>query len=217
MLSPKRILIVDDHAIVRRGLAQLLNEESDLEVCAESESARETFAALKTQEPDLAIVDLSLRDESGLELIENLRAQKPGLPVLVLSMHDETFYAQRAIRAGARGYIMKEEAPNKIVEGIRKVLSGQVYVSNQVAEHMLGQFVGQKKTSPESPVERLSNRELQILQLIGKGMATRDIAHQLHLSVKTIDNHREHIKSKLSLKNANELVQFAVRWMLDQG
>ncbi len=210
-----RILIVDDHAIVRRGLAQLLNGEHDLEVCAEAGTAPEAIRVAATAHPDLAIVDVSLRDESGLELIRDFRAQYPDMPVLVLSMHDERYYAQRALRTGAMGYIMKEEAPDTIIEAIRRVLSGRVYVSAHIADSMLAQLAGRKNDVSESPVTQLSNRELQVLQLIGKGLGTREVASRLNLSVKTVDNHRDRIKAKLGLKNANALVQFAIRWTLE--
>lgn len=209
-------MIVDDHAIVRRGMAELLNDESDLEVCGEAESVLEAKRAIDKTKPDLVIVDLSLRNESGIELIKDLKIQFPHLPILVLSMHDESYYAQRTIRAGAMGYIMKEEAPDAIIDAVRHVLAGKVYVSPDVAGAMLGQMVGKKTAVEHSPIDRLSDRELQVLQLIGKGMGTREIATNLHLSIKTIENHRERLKSKLALGSATELVRFAVQWSIEE-
>jgi DNA-binding NarL/FixJ family response regulator len=173
----------------------------------------EALQAIAAEQPDIAIVDLSLHDTSGLELIKDLKANGPQTPVLVLSMYDETLYAERALRAGARGYIMKEEATERVMTAIRKVLSGEVYLSEKMSARLVSKFVDGPASADSSPVERLSDRELQVFELIGRGSGTRQIAETLHLSVKTIETHREHIKAKLRLANNSELVQHAIQWM----
>jgi DNA-binding NarL/FixJ family response regulator len=213
--SPAQIVIVDDHPIVRHGLAQLINDETGLNVCGSAATAAEALGLLGETEPDLAIVDLSLGDESGLDLVKTLHAQHPDLPVLVLSMHDEAYYADRVLRAGAMGYIMKQEAAEQMISAIHQVLSGKVYLSESMAASMLTRFVGRKVVRGGTPVDHLTDRELQVLGLIGKGLGTRQIAEKLHLSVKTIENHREHIKAKLKLRTSAELVRYAVRWELE--
>jgi DNA-binding NarL/FixJ family response regulator len=209
----KRILLVDDHPILRRGIAQLLQQEPDLVVCGEAESAHEALKAAEQTQPDLALVDISLKDSSGIELIKDMKIRWPNMPVLVPSMHDETFYAERVLRAGARGYVTKSEASAKVVEGIRTVLSGEIYVSEKVASKVIGQIVGGKRQAPEGfLVDRLSDREFEVFEQVGQGLQTRDIAERMHLSVKTIEAHRENIKKKLNLTNATELLQHAIRW-----
>ena len=208
-----RVLIVDDHPIVRQGLVQLIDRQNDLLVGAEAEDASGAMAHLRRQPFDIAIVDLSLPGVSGIELIKQVQAEKPDLPVLVLSMHDEQFYAERALRAGARGYIMKQEAIERVVEAVRKVLRGEIYVSQQVADKLLHKLVSGEGTPIGSPVERLSDRELEVFQLLGQGFGTRQVAEMLHLSVKTIESYRANIKDKLQLRNASELVQHAVQWV----
>src|SRR5262249_28578017 len=163
-------------------------------------SAREALEALEKGAPDVAIVDISLDDRSGIELIKDLRARDPNLPILALSMHDETLYAERALRAGAKGYIMKQEATEKVMTAIRKVLTGQIYVSERMASRLLGQFVNTRPGDEESPLGRLSDRELEIFTMIGRGLGTREIANKLYLSIKTVEAHREHMKEKLKLK-----------------
>lgn len=207
------ILLVDDHAVVRFGIAQLINRQPDMTICGEEEDASKALNAITTLKPDLVIADISLKDSSGLELMRNIQAQYPGLPVLVVSVHDESIYAEMAFRAGAAGYLMKEEALEKILTAVRKVLSGAVYVSEALQDKMIQQQVRGQPTGNVSPVKTLSDRELEVLQLIGQWKGTRQIAAELHLSIKTIEYYREQIKKKLSLKNAAELTQFATSWV----
>jgi DNA-binding NarL/FixJ family response regulator len=211
------VLIVDDHPIVRHGLARLIEDEPDLEVAGSAETAREAKAALRTTRPDVILLDITLGDDSGLSLLKELRSQHPQIPILVLSMHEETHYADRVLRAGAMGYIMKQEPPERVMAAIRQVLSGKVYLSEAMASSVLTRLVGKKEGEASSPVDVLTDRELQVLQLIGRGMSTRQVAKTLHLSVKTVENHREHIKSKLNLQSGSELVHFAVRWHIEGG
>ena len=208
-----RLLIVDDHPIVRQGLVELLGSNETVSVTGEAASATEAIELLRKRTFDLAVVDLSLRGVSGLELIKQIQVEVPDMPVLVLSMHDELFYAERALRAGARGYIMKQEALDRIDEAIRKVLSGEVYVSDSVSARMLHRFVGSSGAHAENQVESLSDRELEVFQLLGQGYGTRQISEMLNLSPKTVESYRANIKTKLQLKNASELVQTAVHWV----
>jgi DNA-binding NarL/FixJ family response regulator len=208
------ILIVDDHPIVRQGLAQLINEEPDLHVCGQAEDAVEAIQAIDKLQPDLVIVDLSLKDTiSGLELIKDIKVRYASLPVLTLSMHDETVYAERALRAGARGYIMKHEATDRVVAAIRRVLAGQIYVSEDLAANMVGKLVTGPGDKSKLSVERLSDRELEVFRLIGIGYGTREMAERLHLSQKTIETYRAHIKDKLNLLDTNELLRTAIQWV----
>jgi len=206
-----RVLIVDDHPIVRQGLAQLIDQERDLHVCGQAEDAHEAMQAIRTLKPDMVIVDISLKDTSGMELIKDLKVQRADLPILTLSMHDESVYAERSLRAGARGYIMKQEATEKVITAIRRVLAGEVYVSDTVATRMVSKLA--TGTVSASPLESLSDRELEVFRLIGEGNATRQIAEKLHLSVKTIETYRAHIKEKLGFKDANELFRAAIEWV----
>ena len=211
--NPTRVLIVDDHPLLRQGIAQLINHEKDMVVCGEAESAQKALDAMATTKFDVAIIDISLGASNGIELLKNIKIQHPKLLVLILSMHDESVYAQRALRAGAAGYIMKQEATERVLLAIRKVLSGEVYLSEKLGVRMLNQLVGGRSTAlVGSPIEELSDRELEVFGLIGQGMGTRPIAEKLHLSVKTIESHRAHIKEKLRLKNATELVHHAIQW-----
>jgi DNA-binding NarL/FixJ family response regulator len=207
------ILIVDDHPIVRQGLAELINHEEDLAVCGQAEDAHQAMKAVKELKPDMAVVDISLKETSGMELIKDLKAQYPNIPVLALSMHDESLYAERALRAGARGYIMKAEATEKVILAIRKVLSGEIYISDTMASKMMRKFIDGSKDINVSPVESLSDRELEVFQLIGKGYGTRQISERLFLSIKTIETYRAHIKEKLGLSDAAELLQYAIQWV----
>jgi DNA-binding NarL/FixJ family response regulator len=206
------ILIVDDHPIVRQGLAELINHEEDLAVCGQAEDAHQAIKAVKELKPDMAIVDISLKETSGMELIKDVKAQFPNLPTLALSMHDESLYAERALRAGARGYIMKAEATEKVILAIRTILSGEIYISEKMASKMMQKLVGGNTEISASPVERLSDRELEVFQLIGKGFGTRQISERLCLSIKTIETYRAHIKEKLGLADAAELLQHAIQW-----
>jgi DNA-binding NarL/FixJ family response regulator len=208
-----RIFIVDDHPIVRRGLIQLINQEADLVVCGEAEEARKALQLLKASKPDLVLVDISLQGVDGIELIKLIRVRYENLPVLVISMHDESLFAERALRAGARGYIMKQEAIEKMKEAIRRVLRGDLYVSQRIGTKMLEKFIDGKAEKNESPMEILSDRELEVFQLIGRGFGTRQIAEELHVSVKTVESYRAHIKEKLKLENGTALLKHAIQWM----
>lgn len=211
--SRKRVLLVDDHAVVRYGIAQLINQQSDLVVCGEEEDAANALSAIAKLKPDLVIADISLKESSGLDLMRNIKAQYSGLPVLVVSAHDESVYAEIAFRAGALGYLMKAEALEKVVTAIRRVLSGNVYVSDALASRMLQRQVRGQTDIEQSPVKGLSDRELEVFQLIGKWKKTKQIAQELHLSIKTIEYYREQIKQKLGLKSAVELTQHATSWV----
>ena len=208
----QRILIVDDHPMMRQGLAQLINSEPDLTVSCEADTARQALEAIGQSKPDLALVDISLPDKSGLELIKDLHALHPELRVLVVSMHDESLYAERVLRAGGRGYVMKQEGGRKLMEAIRHVLLGQIYVSEKMSARILEIFSGGRRDGTGSPVGRLTDREFEVFHLIGQGKGTREIAEHLKLSVKTVEVHRARIKEKLGIKSATDLVRFAVRW-----
>jgi DNA-binding NarL/FixJ family response regulator len=209
----KRVLLVDDHAVVRYGIAQLINQQSDLVVCGEEEDAAKALSAIDRLKPDIVIADISLKDSSGLELMRNIKAQYAGMPVLVVSAHDESVYAEIAFRAGALGYLMKGDALEKVLTALRRVLSGNIYVSDALAARMLQQQVRGAADPGESPVDGLSDRELEVFQLIGQWKKTKEIAQALHLSIKTIEYYREQIKQKLNLKNAAELTQHATAWV----
>lgn len=213
----KRILLVDDHPIMRHGLAQLIRMEQDLDVCGSVGSAAQGLAAVDEQRPDLVVLDLTLPDKHGLEFIKDMQAMHPGVLLLVLSMHDEFLYAERALRAGARGYVMKEMAADTLIVALRRVLGGGIYLSDRVSGHLLELLTGQRKTEKPGSLERLTDRELEVLQLIGRGMRTRRIADQLHVSVRTVDAHRAHIKDKLQLADGPSLVRYAVRWVESQN
>jgi DNA-binding NarL/FixJ family response regulator len=208
----KTVFVVDDHPIVRQGLALLINRESDLAVCGEAEEMHSALRAIQTVKPDILIVDISLNGPDGLELLKNIRITSPSLPVLILSMHDESIYAERALRAGANGYIMKQEATEKVLVALRRILSGEIYVSDRIANSMLRHYVRGVSASEHSSISDLTDRELEVFRLIGEGHGTRQIADALHLSVKTVESYQAHIKEKLSLRSARELVQHAVQW-----
>ena len=208
----KRIMIVDDHPIVRQGVRHILEQEPDLRICAEAESATDALHALQEHKPDLAIVDISLKGTDGLELTKWIRAQNDQIPVLIMSMHDESLYAERVLRAGAYGYVMKAEVADRIVEAVRKVLKGEIYLSDKVGQSILHEVSGRTTGVDQSPIRELSDRELEVFRLIGQGHGTRDIANMLHLSVKTIETYRSHIKDKLGLANATQLVRYAAQW-----
>jgi DNA-binding NarL/FixJ family response regulator len=211
----KRVLLVDDHPIVRQGLAQMIDQEADLQVCGQAQGAVEAMEAIGREAPDVAVVDLSLPDGNGIDLVKQIRERWPGLAVLVLSMHDESLHAERALRAGAKGYIMKQEATETVLTAIRRVLHGDTYVSERMAERMLAKLVQGKAASPGgSPLERLSDREFQIFEMIGRGEVPREIAKQLGLSVKTVEAHRERIKEKLDLKSGAELIRLAMSYSI---
>jgi len=213
----QRILIVDDHPMMRQGLAQLINNEPDLQVAYEADTAGQALDLVAAHRPDLVLADISLPDKNGLELIKDIRAVGPDTVILMVSMHDETLYAERVLRAGARGYIMKQEGGKKLMAAIRQVLSGQIYVSEKMSAKILEIFSGRRRESSNSPVELLSDREFEVFQLIGEGKGTREIADHLHLSVKTVEVHRAKIKQKLNLTTATDLVRCAVRWAENQS
>ena len=215
--NPTRILIVDDHPLMRQGVSQLINHEKDLLVCGEADEANKALDAIANSKCDIAIIDISLKGSSGIELLKNIKVRYPKLPVLILSMHDESVYAQRALRAGAAGYIMKQEGTEKVIVAIRKVLNGEVYLSDKLGAKMLNQLVGGRGALTGAPIDELSDRELEVFGLIGQGHGTRPIAEKLHLSVKTIESHRAHIKEKLNLKNATELVHHAIQWVQSES
>jgi len=210
-----RILLVDDHPIVRQGLALLIDRESDLSVCGEADGAYSAFHCITTLRPDLVVLDISLSGPDGLEILKEIRLKTSSLPVLILSMHDESIYAERAIRAGANGYIMKQEATEKVLVAIRRILLGEVYLSDRLTSTMLQQYVRGNAPVKKSPLVNLSDRELEVFRLIGEGRGTRQIADELHLSVKTIESYQAHIKEKLALRNARELVQHAIEWTVN--
>ena len=207
-----KILLVDDHPLVREGLANLIHQQPDFEVCGEAGNEPEALELVSTVQPAVAIVDITLENGSGLELVKSIKALHPAVKMLVLSMHDESLYAERALRAGARGYIMKREAAKKIIQGIRSVLAGQLYVSDRIMAAMSEKFVAGGAAAGASPVEQLSNRELEVFQLLGLGHNTRQIADHLHVGFKTVQAYCARIKEKLQLANANELLREAVRW-----
>jgi DNA-binding NarL/FixJ family response regulator len=207
-----RVLLVDDHPIVRQGLGLLIDREADLSVCGEADGAHAAFQAIETLRPDIVVLDISLSGPDGLDVLKEIRSKTASLPVLILSMHDEAIYAERAMRAGANGYIMKQEATEKVLVAIRRILQGEVYLSDQLTNNMLQQYVRGGPTTKGSPLLNLTDRELEVFRLIGEGHGTRQIADQLHLSVKTIESYQAHIKEKLALRNARELVQHAIEW-----
>jgi len=214
--AQKKILIVDDHPMMREGLSGVINHESDMTVCGVSENAHQAMDAVQRLAPDLALVDITLPGKSGLELVKDLKALHPRLVILAISMHDESLYAERMLRAGANGYITKHEPPEELVKAIRQVLNNRVYVSNEVSEKLLRRFSRQPARA-EWPTEVLTDREFEIFQMIGQGKSTREIAAQLNLSPKTVDVHRGNIKQKLELKDATALIRHAVRWVETQG
>lgn len=215
--SKTRIFIVDDHPVVRYGLARFIDQQSDLVVCGEAGDAKEALDAICATKPDLAIIALSLRGIDDMELIKGLKERREKLPLLVFSMHDEFLFAERAIRAGARGYIMKHEPLDHILAAIHRVLNGEIYMSERMVAKILQQISEQRSAAiVRSPLETLSDRELQIFKLIGKGHSPRDIAKELYVSVKTVESHYAHIKEKLGLKNTTELMHHAIKWV-DSG
>jgi len=212
-----RIMIVEDHPVFRMGLRELINQESDLVVCGEAEDASTASEEIRKLEPDMVIVDISLRGRDGIELIRDVRGDNRDLPILVLSMHDESRFAERSLLAGAKGYIMKRETSSSVVEAIRRVLNGQIYLSERIKGEILSRFVGGAHTYNKSPVDRLTDRELEVYRLIGRGLSTNEIAGKLSLSAKTIGTYRERIKEKLNLKHAHELIRHAMLWVENEG
>jgi DNA-binding NarL/FixJ family response regulator len=216
-LPPQRkVFIVDDHPVFRGGLVRIVSQVPGLFVCGEAENASQAFDAITKLAPDLVLMDISLPGKSGLELLQDVHALNPELPVLVISMHDELIYAERVLRAGGRGYIMKQEGPDKMVDAINRVLSGQVYASERTACTILDALSRPRSAASTSVLGKLTDRELEILRLIGQGKDTHQIGADLHISLKTVDTHRAHLKEKLSLKSATELIHYAVRWVGEQ-
>jgi DNA-binding NarL/FixJ family response regulator len=211
-----RILLVDDHPIVRQGLALMLAAEQDLEVCGQAKDVPDALGMIAQTAPDLIVADLSLLGLSGLDLIKDLKANHNAVPVLILSMHDETVQAERSLRAGARGFVMKQEATGTIITAIRQVLAGHIYLSDRMSSKLLGKLAGGVANGTASPIERLSDREFQVFTLIGQGIGPRAIAEKLGLSVKTVEAHRENIKAKLGLGSGNELIRYAMQYLMDQ-
>ncbi|MDY7028902.1 MAG: response regulator transcription factor [Spirochaetota bacterium] len=211
----KRIIIIDDHPIVRKGFAQLINREKDLRVVGEAEDQQSARETIEKTSPDLALVDLTLKESDGLELIKDITVLYPKVKTLVISLHDERVYAERALRAGAKGYIMKSEATENVMTAIRQVLKGSIYLSSDMQERILQQYAD-KGAEERSMVDILSDREFEVFQLIGEGLDTRSIAGRLTLSVKTIETYKAHIKNKLNLQSSTELIQRAVEWNLLQ-
>lgn len=211
VVQKKKVFIVDDHCVLREGLTHLINSEDDLRICGEAANVSDALQAIAGCKPEIVIVDISLGDGSGIRLIENLTYSYPGLPVMVLSMHDETTYAERCLAAGARGYIMKQESSKKLLFAIRKVLHGEIYVSDKLNVKLLHKLVKNKFEDVDYPTKLLSNRELEVYQFIGKGMKKHEIAERLNLSVKTVETYIEHIKIKLQLKDTHDVLMHAVK------
>ena len=212
-----RVLIVDDHPFMRAGLSQLIERQPDFGVCGEAGTPAEAMAAAAKTKPDLILTDLTMPGRSGLEFVKDLLAVKPKTVVLVVSMHDEAVYAERALRAGARGYIMKEAGGEALLGAIRQLLRGEIYVSPRMSARILENLSGRRPRGSSSPIEKLTDREFEVFRLIGQGKSTRDIAEQLHLSSKTVDVHRSHIREKLELQNSTALIRHAVRWVETQA
>src|SRR5690348_17003723 len=215
--SARRLLIVDDHPMMREGLAQLIEHEPDLCAAHQADNAAQALQMIAADLPDLMLLDISLPDKNGLEVIKDVHALYPTLPILVVSMHDETLYAERVLRAGGRGYVMKQEGGKKLMQAIRQVLSGQIFVSEKMSAKILEIFSGRRDETSSSPVENLTDREFEVFQLIGKGLGTKEIAEHLHVSAKTVEVHRMNIKAKLKLQTAAELIRYAVRWIESEG
>jgi DNA-binding NarL/FixJ family response regulator len=213
----KRIVIVDDHPLFRKGLQDMIHSDGTFAICGEAGNAQEAMEVIRKLHPDMAIVDLSLPGTNGIELIKNIRAEFQKLPILVLSMHDESLYALRALRAGAEGYVMKHEAMANVIHAIREVFDGRPYLSPAMAAQVITKFAHRQPEGEVDAVERLSDRELEVLELIGKGKDVRQIAKLLHLSPKTVETHRAHIKDKLDLKNSREVARFALQWLSARG
>lgn len=217
-LSAKhQILLVDDHPMTREGLAAIINRQTDLQVCCEASNPAEAISHLAKCHPDLMVTDMTMPGRSGIEFVKDVHAMQPGLAILVLSMHDEVLYAERALRAGARGYLMKDAGSAKVLEVIRLVITGQAYVSPRMSARLLQAVTGQRPRGSSSPIEKLSDREFEVFRLLGCGKSTKEVASELNLSTKTIDVHRGRIKEKLQIKDAASLIHYAVRWVESQG
>jgi DNA-binding NarL/FixJ family response regulator len=212
----QRVMVVDDHPIVRQGLAQLINQETDIEVCCEAEDMKDALQRFGKCKPDVAIIDIALGQTSGVRLIEQLSQKYHEVPILALSMHDESLYAERCLRAGAKGYIMKKEPPEKVISALRKILDGEIYVSDNLGTKLLHKFIARQPGAYSSPIEQLSNRELEVYEFIGQGLKTREIAERLSLSVKTIETYIDHIKKKMNFRDSRDLFRHAVQWSMGE-
>jgi DNA-binding NarL/FixJ family response regulator len=208
--------VVDDHPLLRQGLAMMINREPDLMVCGEAEEAPAAMRAIAANRPDILIADISLNGPDGLDLLKNLRTLYPDLPVLILSMHDESIYAERALRARANGYIMKQEATEKVLVAVRRILDGEIYLSSRMSNKLLQHYMSGQTAETDSRLASLSDRELEVFRLIGEGLGTRQIAEVLHLSMKTVESYQAHLKEKLSLRTGRELMQHAIQWKLNE-
>ncbi|MBW8780415.1 MAG: response regulator transcription factor [Verrucomicrobia bacterium] len=215
--AKRRIFLVDDHPVTRQGVAVLINQTPDLMICGEADSAPAAIQLIPKAAPDLAIIDITLKTTSGIELLKNIKAILPDLLVLIMSMHDESLYAERALRAGAKGYVMKQAASENILVAIRRILSGELYLSDRMKEKMLHRLVKSRKDEVVFSIDTLSDREMEVFQLIGNGFSTRQIATKLTLSVKTIDSYREHLKLKLHLEKGSDLVRHAIQWVRSES
>ena len=211
-----KVLIVDDHAVVREGIAQIIRQAEGLKICAQADCPEKALQAASSSKPDVAVLDLSLAAGSGLGLIHDIKEWHPHLPILVLSMHDESLYAERVLRAGASGYIMKQEVAEQFVEAVRKVLSGGIYLSERMSARMLQKLAGREPAATSS-IERLSDRELEVLHLVGQCLSTRQIATRLYLSIKTVETHLEHIRTKLGLESSREVFRYAIVSFMEGG
>jgi len=214
LTSKKTVLVVDDHPLMRQGLAMLINQQQDIQVCGEAEDAQAAIHAIAELHPDILILDISLNGPDGLDVLKNIRTFNPDLPVLILSMHDEAIYAERALRARANGYIMKQEATEKVLVAVRRILNGEVYLSERMSNKMLQQYIGGAPSMIQSRIASLSDRELEVFRMIGEGRGTREIAEELHLSIKTVETYQAHIKEKLALRSGRELIQHAIQWKI---
>jgi DNA-binding NarL/FixJ family response regulator len=211
-----KIFIVDDHPMIREGIVRLVDDEPNLAICGQADDAPEALKAISETKPDIVVIDISLKSSDGIDLTKSIKAQYPKLPVLILSMHNEALYAERALRAGAMGYIMKQEAAENLLTAICHVLDGQIYVSDKVSKRLIRKLASGKVDMVASPVDSLSDRELEVFRLIGQGYGTSEIAEKLYLSIKTIETYRTHIKEKLNLANSRELLQYAIQWVSSQ-
>jgi len=214
-MQKKTVFVVDDHPLLRQGLAMMINREPDLMVCGEAEEAHAAMKAISASMPDILIADISLNGPDGLDLLKNLRLLYPDLPVLILSMHDESIYAERALRARANGYIMMQEATEKVLVAVRRILDGEIYLSSRMSNKLLMQYMSGKTAETDSRLATLSDRELEVFRMIGEGLGTRQIAEALHLSMKTVESYQAHLKEKLSLRTGRELMQHAIQWKLN--
>lgn len=212
-VAARRLLIIDDHPVFRHGVSHLLSKVPEITIVGEADNAQAALHAMRQLDPEVALIDVSMPGTNGIELIKLMLAEHPRLIILMVSMHDESLYALRALRAGAKGYVMKQQAMENLVEALRKVISGGTYVSPQFSERLVFKAIQSRDTDFGTPVDKLSDRELEVLQLFGRNKTTREIAERLHLSVKTIETHRAHIKEKLGFRDAEEMVKFAVEWM----